>query len=223
MSNLWKSDAPPGFTHVGTVLSGSWPLWLVWVVACVAGSAGCLEDRDPIAVPAPTVGSLRLTVTPESAAVALTDPAGEARLFTGSQQLGDLSPGIYSATATAPGFGDVTSEISVIAGQASRLALHLTLPTARAVGSLQVQVVPWIATVVVSGPAGFTQTFVGKRFLDNLAPGSFTASVTAPGYRDATATMNVVAGQTSSLAFVLARASVTRSPAFSLAASAAAP
>lgn len=71
------------------------------------------------------------------------------------------------------------------------------------VGSLNVNINPASAAVVVTGPDSFTQTFTGNQLLTDLAPGQYTASATAPGFVDADSQINVVAGQTSSVQLAL--------------------
>lgn len=71
------------------------------------------------------------------------------------------------------------------------------------VGSLNVNVTPASATVVVTGPEAFSQTFTGNQLLTDLAPGQYEAAATAPGFNAASSEINIVAGQTSSISLVL--------------------
>jgi len=81
------------------------------------------------------------------------------------------------------------------------------------VGSLNVNVTPASAEVVVTGPASFTQTFTGNQLLTDLAAGQYTAKATAPGFVDADSQINVVGGQTSSILLVLqATALISEAP-----------
>ncbi len=80
-------------------------------------------------------------------------------------------------------------------------------------GSLNVNVYPGSATVVVTGPNSFTQTFAGDQLLTGLAAGQYMMTATAPAFVDAVGQMNVVAGQTSSIVLILqATPIVTGSP-----------
>ncbi len=76
-------------------------------------------------------------------------------------------------------------------------------PPPPTVGSLNVNVNPPSATVIVTGPASYTKTFIGDRLIVDLAPGEYTASGSAPGFVDASAKINIVAGLTSSVSLVL--------------------
>lgn len=77
------------------------------------------------------------------------------------------------------------------------------------VGSLNVNLAPDSASVVVTGPGSYSQTFTGSELLVDLAPGDYEVSATAPGYFDGAGGINVVAGQTSSLSLTLTTASGT--------------
>lgn len=80
-------------------------------------------------------------------------------------------------------------------------------------GDLNIQVNPAAATVVVTGPSAFSQTFTGNQLLIDLEPGQYTVSATAPAYVGESATINVVAGHTSNLTiFLRATAIITEAP-----------
>lgn len=74
---------------------------------------------------------------------------------------------------------------------------------ASTVGALNVTVTPASAEVVVTGPSAFTQSFTGNQFIGGLEPGDFTAQASEPGFADAVGSINVVAGQTSSISLIL--------------------
>ena len=179
---------------------GIWGL-LVALVFAVALS-GCGDDKTTInQVPTSTVGSLNVNVNPVTATVVVAGPDSYTQTFTGNQLLTDLAPGQYTATATASGFVDAASAINVVAGQTSSITLALEMT--QTVGSLNVDVNPASATVVVAGPGSYTQTFTGNQLLTDLAPGQYRATATAPGFVDAAKAINVVAGQTSSISLIL--------------------
>ena len=100
---------------------------------------------------------------------------------------------------------------ALVAALASAVALSgckeekTIAPPPPTVGSLNVNVTPASASVVVTGPASFTQAFTGNKFLANLAPGQYAAQATALGFVDQAASINVVAGQTSSISLILER------------------
>ena len=166
-------------------------------LVCAVALYGCGSDDTTIVAPAATLGSLNVTVNPGSAETVVTGPGGYTKNFTGSQTLADLAPGQYTAVSTATGFTNGTSTTNVVAGVTSSIEVALAaLPT---LGSLNVNVNPAAATVLVTGPGGYTKTFNGNQFLTDLAPGQYTVAATAPGFADATTQINVVAGETANI------------------------
>ena len=119
---------------------------------------------------ATAVGSLQVNVHPTSATVVMTGPESFTQTFTGNQLFTNLVPGLYGVTATAPAFSDAVGQINVAAGQISSISLILASTSLAmsagvsesTVGSLNINVYPSSATVVVTGPDGFTQTFTGN-------------------------------------------------------------
>ncbi|MFO0749709.1 MAG: ice-binding family protein [Myxococcota bacterium] len=178
--------------------------------------SGCSDKdttTDPVEVA--TKGSLNVNVSPQSADIVVTGPGTFSQSFVGNQFITGLAPGVYSAAASADGYGDATSSINVVVGETSSISIFLVAPVGPSVttGSLNVNVGPASSTVVVTGPNGFTETFIGNRFLTGLAEGQYNAAASAPGYGDASSAVNVVIGQTSSISMVLvARAIVTEAP-----------
>jgi len=153
----------------------------------------------------PTTGSLNVTVDPESANVVVTGPGNFTETFTGSRMLDDLAPGQYLAKATATGFLDDSSLVSVVVSETSHMSLVLEPMSSPTVGAINVTVSPASAVVVVTGPANFTETFTGNKLLIDLTPGQYQAEATAAGFSDGSSEINVLAGQTSLLPLVLER------------------
>ncbi len=176
---------------------------------------GCAnDDADP--TPVATLGALNINVSPTSADVVVTGPANYSKSFSGNQLLVNLAPGTYAATANAPGYTEGTSQINVVAGQTSSISLTLpSLATSATFGSLNVNVRPENAVVIVDGPGGYTQTFTGNRLIAELTPGEYTVSASSPGYGNGSTQINVVAGVTSSISLALQLPVVT-SPSGSL-------
>lgn len=74
--------------------------------------------------------------------------------------------------------------------------------------SLNVNVNPASAAVVVTGPDSFTQSFTGNQLLSGLTPGIYTVAATAPGFIDGSGQINVISGQTSNLSLFLTPTSI---------------
>src|SRR3989339_695638 len=176
----------------------------------------CNDDNDETATEGDaTLGSLTISVTPATASVVIAGPDSYSKTFTGNLFIADLKPGQYTASATASGFSNAVSQINVVAGHTSSLSLLLldTPTAAAALGALNININPASATVLVTGPNDFEQSFTGNRLLIDLKPGEYRAVASAPGFGDSTMGINVVVGMTSSLSFVLpAKPIITEAP-----------
>ena len=167
----------------------------------------CNDDNDETATEGDaTLGSLTISVTPATAEVLIEGPNGFSQTITGSLCISDLEPGEYTASATASGFSDADGSITIVAGETSSLTLSLlsttSAPTAT-LGSLNINVTPATASVVMAGPDSYSKTFTGNLFIADLKPGQYTASATASGFSNAVSQINVVAGHTSSISLLL--------------------
>jgi hypothetical protein len=155
------------------------PAWL-FVVALLAcdGPSG------------PSSGSLRITILglPGSApaAVTVTGPNSFNQAVTTSQTLTQVSPGVYTITATGVTVGastydpsPATQTISVAASQASASVFY-----SQATGNLAVTInglgTSRTATVTVSGPGGYNQPVNASTTLAGLDPGSYTVTAGSP-------------------------------------------
>jgi len=189
----------------GDLLSGGRLAALFIALSCGAALPACAEDNDPNTIPdATTVGALNVNVNREAAIVVVTGPAGYSQTFSGNQLLFDLVPGQYVASATADGFDAASGQINVVAGFTSGISLDLrSSSVASTVGALNINVNPPSATVIVTGPGGYSQTFIGNQFLAGLTPEVYSARASAPGYVDGDGAVNVVLGQTSSMGLIL--------------------
>ncbi|MCR4332136.1 MAG: DUF11 domain-containing protein, partial [Sulfuricaulis sp.] len=171
----------------------------VALFGCSGGGGSSPAAAQP--VPGATTGVLNVAVNPAVATVLVTGPESYTQTFTGNQSLLNLPPGEYTLTATAPGFVDMIGFAVVAAAQTSGMTFDLRkTPTT---GSLNVNVNPASAMVVVTGPASFTQTFTGNQFITDLEPGQYTATASAPGFVNTAASINVVIDETSGLSLVL--------------------
>jgi hypothetical protein len=71
------------------------------------------------------IGSLNININPAAATVTVTGPQGFKIVFIGNQFITDLTPGVYKAMASAPGFADAVSQINVVANQTSSMLFLL--------------------------------------------------------------------------------------------------
>lgn len=70
-------------------------------------------------------------------------------------------------------------------------------------GSLSVRVEPAEATVNVTGPGGYRQSFTGPNELSGLVPGDYAVSATGEGYETSETTVTVEAGETEEASLTL--------------------
>ncbi len=176
---------------------------LLAALACAAALSGC-GDKITNEIPTPTRGSLNVNITPASASVTVTGPAAFTQTFTGNHLVVDLEPGEYTVAGTATGYIAASAAINVVAGYTTGISLILQQTfSSVTVGQLNVNVTPASASVTVTGPAAFTQTFTGNYYLVGLAPGTYSVRATAPGFVTAAGQINVVVGQTSSISLPL--------------------
>jgi glucose/arabinose dehydrogenase len=196
------------------------------IVVAAAILTGCGSGGDGTSQPrGPTTGSLAVTISGlpagTSAAVTVTGPAGFSRSVTGTETLGQLTPGSYTISASSVTASDgryapspATLSVTVAAGSTPASA---SVTYALATGSLTVTIsglpagasgdvsalsrsaTPEAAVdarVTVTGPAGFTRALTATQTLVGLDPGSYTVAAaevttTDTRYAAAPATQNV--------------------------------
>ncbi len=179
-----------------------------FALVCVLTLAGCGgdEDKSVTNISEASSAALNVQVNPASAVVVVTGPDSFSQTFTGNQILTDLTPGSYSANASATGYVTSLASINVVESHTSNLSFTLVAEGISEPGSnaaLSIQVNPASTTVVVTGPESYTLAFTGNQILTSLAPGEYTANASAPGFVSSTATINVVDSHTSNLSFSL--------------------
>jgi hypothetical protein len=188
-----------------------------------AGSTA--EASVTYAVPAPTTGSLTITLSglPGSTpyAVAVSGPNGYSQAVTATTTLTGLAPGSYAiaaANVTAGGSAyqptPATQGATIVAGETITKAVAYAVP-APTTGGLTVTLSGLPSgteyIIAVNGPNGYSQGLGGTTTLNGLAPGSYTiiaANVTAGGttYQPTPATqgVTVTAGETATKAVAYA-------------------
>ncbi|WP_158289508.1 S-layer homology domain-containing protein [Paenibacillus flagellatus] len=157
----------------------------------------------------PTVGTVIGTVygaghAPLSGATVSVDGIIGATDSLGTFALTDVAEGSRTLTVTAPGYHAHTAVVNVAAGEtvdAGRIELTLIPPDPVTVGTVTGTVygvgdAPLPGATVTVGGIGGTTDGQGSFTLTDVAEGSHTLTVTAPGYRAYTAAVNVVAGET---------------------------
>lgn len=118
----------------------------------------------------------------------------------------DLEPGTYVVEARAPGHKDSQYTL-VIPENKSSLSVNVTPPTAQ-YGSLNISSTPRGATITLDGkPYGNTPVM-----LNNLLARQYALRLTAPGYVDHTATVEVAPNDTRSITATMSKSYAQREP-----------
>ncbi len=107
-----KTRSPAWFHRVGLML-------VVGALALAPTACGLVDEAIP------DVGALNIYVVPPLANVTVTGPDGYNETFRGSQMLADLKPGMYTAKASLPVFGNDANEMAVVVGVTSYMSLVL--------------------------------------------------------------------------------------------------
>jgi len=164
----------------------------------------------PFTVVIPT-GTLTVTTTPTGARVGVNPVAGgigESCLSTPCTFT--LSPGDYNVKVEKPWYETITGVVTIVSGQTVTKSYTLVL----AQGTLSVTTTPTSAgaTVAISGITG---TFTIP-FTKDLAPGTYTLTITKTGYVTQTPSVTITAGTTTTRSYTLVLAqgtlSVTTTP-----------
>jgi plastocyanin len=181
----WTAVAEPGFILEGPT-SGS------FTVADCALTPTTVTVSVGECVPAVGSSSTPVTVTidPDSgASVTINGPGGFTHTFTGSGGTISLAPGAYTWTATAAAGHAITGASSGSFTVVDCALIPTTVSVSvgecvPAVGSSTTPVTVTIdpasgASVTVTGPDGFSQTFTGSGGSVDLAPGTYDWTATA--------------------------------------------
>ena len=186
------------------------------------------------AIPAPTTGSLTITVTglpgATAAAVAVSGPGGYTRAVTQTTTLTDLAPGTYAigaANITVSGTtyqaapASQTAAITAGATTTSTVTYVAAVPTTGAL-TVTLSGLPGLTAgaVTVTGPGSFTRAVTQTTTITGLAPGSYTiaaANITSesigyqptPTSQSATVSAGATASATVTYALVVSGPQVT--------------
>lgn len=202
---LTVTSSPVGAkVYVGGIERGVTPCTLSRVregiVQLRLTAEGCQPVAREVTLRAGETVPLDFTLDPLKAGLLVsTVPAG-ARIYVDGQyrgqsdlHLSDLPPGTYSVRATMEGYAEAQGSVTLDAGACISREFTLT----PIFGSLTVQTQPPVTAVWVAGkklgetvpqtPSSFTSA--PRRF--DLAPGTYTVVLKAPGYADAVKELTV--------------------------------
>jgi acid phosphatase len=183
----------------------------------VTVSSGATSTLDFHLNPSSTPGGITGHVTNSATGAAI---AGATVGFSGGSTTTDsngaysfssITPGTYSVTASQTGFTSQTNSVAVSSGATSTLDFHLSAaPTAGAFTGhvTNANTAAAIAGATVSFSGGSTTTDSnGAYSFSNVAPGTYSVTVSATGFTSQTGSVTVSSGATSTLDFQLSQAS----------------
>jgi hypothetical protein len=192
VTNQIVGNLAPGNHNISLSLAG-YELW-TGQSAVVSGQVNTLSVNLVPEVNPPS-GDLRVSSTPEGAAVYLNNNYHGTTPLIGSLDISNLNPGIYTITLKKAGYLDYTTQIVITAGTTTQVN-----------GVLSVSQTPGVATAqIVSSPGG-ADVYINNQYVgitpisfQNVKTGTYTVEIRLPGYNTYTTTGQVNAGQDISL------------------------
>lgn len=172
--------------------------------ATVAG--GTTTDVPVTLTPVtPTTGDVCLKSNPAGASIKIdgTIQSGKTTALstggcTAPNTITGLSPGSHSYTLSLTGYQDKTGTFIITVGQVNNVdAGPLTLVTT--IGSLTISSVPSGARIYIDN---IDSGYVTSATVSNIAQGSHTYKLILTGYKDATGTFNITAGETTTVSAI---------------------
>jgi phosphatidylinositol-3-phosphatase len=128
---------------------------------------------------------------------------------SGGYTMTNVAPGTYTVTASATGYTSQSAQVSVTAGMTTTQSFTLVPPPGRITGTVTDSVTTAAissATISYGGADGSGSTTTGTDgtyTLDMVPEGSYTVSVSAPGYTTQSAPVSVAPGATTTQDFAL--------------------
>ncbi|MBN9654118.1 carboxypeptidase regulatory-like domain-containing protein [Halobacillus sp. GSS1] len=131
---------------------------------------------------------------------------------SGRYTIAGLSPGLYTITASAVGYGPRTFAVVVAANQVSRVDIPLVQSTGLLAGEVVDSdgmpiTIQGISVQIFDQQGRIVETLLADNFGEfsvlNLAPGSYRVVVSAPGYQAASVSVDIRAGETTRITVVL--------------------
>jgi hypothetical protein len=146
-----------------------------------------------------TKGSLEVISTPDKANIFLN---GSLYTYPTNAVISNLDPGSYTVEIRKTGYTSVTKTVDIVANQRSTInvALIEVVPPEILKGSLEVISTPDGADIFVNGSL---YTYPTNAVISKLVPGSYSIEIRKTGYTSVAKTVNIIAGQRSSVNVIL--------------------
>jgi hypothetical protein len=154
-----------------------------------------------------TTGSISFASTPSGADIYIDSVLQSTKTPT---TITGVTAGSHSYTLRLTGYNDATGTVTVTAGQTSTVSVTLT-PVVTT-GSISFSSTPSGADIYLDGTLQTTKT---PATIINISAGSYTYTLRLTGYTDATGTVTITAGQTTTVSVTLVPVVTTGSISFS--------
>ncbi len=208
VTNQIVGNLAPGSHNISLSLAG-YELWS-GQANVVSGQVTTLSINLVPEVNPPS-GDLRVSSTPEGAAVYVNNDYHGTTPIIGSLDVSNLNPGTYTISLKKAGFENYTTPVTIVAGTTTQVNAVLTETQAPGVATAQIVSSPGGADVYINN------LYVGITPLSfqDVKTGTYSVEIRLPGYTSYTTTGQVNAGQDISLNVALAPAPAptTKSPA----------
>jgi hypothetical protein len=179
------SGVSPGLHNVIITKPGFSPITKNVVV-----STGTTQNVIVSMIPVANPGGLSISSSPQGAAFTIDD-ISEGKT---NQVVGNLAPGPHKVTIAEAGYEIYTTTVNVAAGQITDVSITLVAEVNPPTGDLQVGSTPSGAAVFLNGDFKGNTPVDDTLDINDLAPGTYTITLTRAGYVDYTKSVDVVAG-----------------------------
>ena len=167
--------------------------------------SGYNDSTGNVTVTAGQTSNVSVTLTPNTGSISFTSSPSGADIYLDGTVVGmtpatitSVTPGTHSYTISLSGYNSATGTTTVTAGQTATVSVTLT-PIVTT-GSISFTTSPSGASIYVDGTL---QTLTTPATITNVSAGSHSYRLSLSGYNDATGTVTVTAGQTSTVSVTL--------------------
>jgi hypothetical protein len=180
------TNVPPG-QHAVTVAKPGYQSYTTTVNVSVGTTQNVLVTLDQVIM----AGGISVSSTPRGSGLYVDD------IYQGATDLivGNLQAGPHKVTVVEPGYQTSTQMVTVVSGQVIPVSVTLVPESNPPTGDLQISSTPSGAVVYLDGNyKGFTPPN-DKLDINDLAPGTYTITMTKLGYLEYSTSVTLPAGK----------------------------